>query len=664
VAELGQIAIIGALLLAAYSMLAGPVGARWRSPELIQSARHGVLAVCALLSAASTTLLVAFLTHDFSVRYVAEHSSHDMPPQLVAAAFYSGQQGSLLYWAWSLSIFSAVVVLQNRHRNRELMPFVIAVLMGVETFFALILGFVASPFEVSRIVPADGIGLNPLLYDTGMLYHPPMLLAGYMSWTVPFAFAVAALVTGRLDTEWIRATRRYALVAWLILGMGNLLGSWWAYHVLGWGGYWGWDPVENAAIMPWFLGTAYVHSVMIQERRGMLKLWNLALLLATFCLCIFGTFVVRSGVISSVHSFATSTIGPYYLGFLTITVLGSLGLVIWRIPRLRSDNQLESTLSREASFLLNNLLFLGITFAVFWGTVFPLISEAVQGSKLTVGPPYFNQTVGPLFLGLVLLMGIGPLMPWRKTSRQYLLRSFVPQVGAGAVVSGLLALLGMREPWALVAVFLCVFTASTLLVEFAQGTTARHVSVGEAYPQALISLIRRNNRRYGGYVVHLGIVTLSLAVVASSFYQQERQVNLKPGEAVEMGDYRLAFQRLRERAEPGVRIVEAPLTLETNDGATETLYPSKNFHKHFERQPSTGVVIRTTPLEDLYIVLAGWEPDGSASFLIFVNPLVVWLWVGGLIVLFGSFITLWPERHARVAPAVQPAGGLAVSGAS
>jgi cytochrome c-type biogenesis protein CcmF len=446
--------------------------------------------------------------------------------------------------------------------------------------------------------------------------------------------------------------------------MGNLLGSWWAYHVLGWGGYWGWDPVENAAIMPWFLGTAYVHSVMIQERRGMLKLWNLALLLATFCLCIFGTFVVRSGVISSVHSFATSTIGPYYLGFLTITVLGSLGLVIWRVPRLRSDNQLESMLSREASFLLNNLLFLGIAFAVFWGTVFPLISEAVQGSKLTVGPPYFNQTVGPLFLGLVLLMGIGPLMPWRKTSRQYLLRSFVPQVGAGAVVSGLLALLGMREPWALVAVFLCVFTASTMLVEFAQGTTARHVSVGEAYPQALISLIRRNNRRYGGYVVHLGIVTLSLAVVASSFYQQERQVNLKPGEAVEMGGYRLAFQRLRERAEPGVRIVEAPLTLETNDGATETLYPSKNFHKHFERQPSTGVVIRTTPLEDLYIVLAGWEPDGSASFLIFVNPLVVWLWIGGLIVLFGSFITLWPERYARAVPAVQPASGLAVSGAS
>jgi cytochrome c-type biogenesis protein CcmF len=664
VSDLGQILLISALLMAAYSTLAAPLGARWMSPELVRSARRGVLMVCGLTSVASGTLLAAFLTHDFSLRYVAEHSSRDMPPQLVAAAFYSGQQGSLLYWAWALSIFSTIVVVQNRHRNRELMPFVISVLMGVETFFMLVLGFVASPFERSRIVPADGIGLNPLLYDTGMLYHPPMLLAGYMSWTVPFAFAIAALVTGRLDTEWTRACRRYALVSWLILGMGNLLGSWWAYHVLGWGGYWGWDPVENAAIMPWFLGTAYIHSVMIQERRGMLKLWNIVLLLVTFCLCIFGTFVVRSGVISSVHSFATSTIGPYYLAFLALAALGSLALVIWRIPHLRSENHLESMLSREASFLLNNLLFLGITFAVFWGTVFPLISEATQGSKLTVGPPYFNQTAGPLLLLLVLLMGIGPLMPWRKATPERLLVSFLPQLGVGAVVSGLMAVGGTREPWALIAVFLCAFTASTMLLEFWRGATARHVSLGEAYPVALIRLIRRNNRRYGGYVVHLGVVTLSLAIVASSFYQQERHVSLKPGDVVEVGAYRLTFDRLRERTEPGVRVVEAPLTLQTDSGVSESLYPSKNFHKHFERQPSTGVIIRSTVLEDLYVVLAGWEPDGSASFLIFINPLVIWLWIGGLIVLLGSFITLWPDRYPRTVPVVRPAAGLAVSGAS
>ena len=662
--DLGQITILSALLLAAYSVLAGVLGARWKALDVVRSARHGVLAVCALLTLASATLLVGFLSHDFSLRYVAEHSSRDMPPELVAAAFYSGQQGSLLYWAWSLSVFACVVVLQNRNRNRELMPYVMAVLMGVETFFTLVLGFVASPFERSPIVPSDGVGLNPLLYDTGMLYHPPVLLAGYMSWTVPFAFALAALATGRLDADWIRATRRYALVAWLILGMGNLLGGWWAYHVLGWGGYWGWDPVENAAIMPWFLGTAYVHSVMIQERRGMLKVWNLALLLATFCLAIFGTFIVRSGVISSVHSFATSTIGPYYLGFLMLVTLGSLGLLLWRMPLLRSENQLESMLSREASFLLNNLLFLGITFAVFWGTIFPLVSEALQGSKLTVGPPYFNQTAGPMLLVLILLMGIGPLMPWRKTTPRHLLRSFLPPATAGAAVTLALALLGVRAPWAVVAVFVCTFTAATMLLEFTRGTAARHAAVGESYPRALLGLIRRNNRRYGGYVVHLGVVMLSLAIVASHFYQQERQVNLKPGESVEIGTYRLTFQQIRERTTPGVRIVEAPVELRVDDRPAELLFPSKSFHRHFERQPSTGVIIRSTALEDLYVVLAGWEQDGSASFLIFLNPLVIWLWVGGLVVLIGSFLTLWPDRVPRLAPALRPAGGLAVSGAS
>jgi cytochrome c-type biogenesis protein CcmF len=663
-ADLGQITILSALLLAAYSVLAGVLGARWKAAEVVRSAQHGVLAVGGLLTLASATLLVGFLSHDFSLRYVAEHSSRDMPPQFVAAAFYSGQQGSLLYWAWSLSIFATVVVLQYRDRNRELMPYVVAVLMGVETFFGLVVAFVASPFERSPIVPPDGIGLNPLLYDTGMLIHPPVLLAGYMSWTVPFAFAVAALATGRLDTAWIRATRRYALVAWLILGMGNLLGAWWAYHVLGWGGYWGWDPVENVAIMPWLLGTAYVHSVMIQERRGMLKVWNLALLLATFCLAIFGTFVVRSGVISSVHSFATSNIGPYYLGFLILVTLGSLGLLLWRMPDLRSANQLESMLSREASFLLNNLLFLGITFAIFWGTIFPLVSEALQGNKLTVGPPYFNQTVGPMLLVLILLMGIGPLMPWRKTTPRHLLRSFLSPGAAGAGMTLGLVMLGVREPWAAVAVFVCAFTGTTMLLEFARGTAARRTAVGESYPRALLGLIRRNNRRYGGYVVHLGVVMLSLAIVGSSFYQQERQVMLKPGESVEIGPYGLTFQQIRERTAPGVRIVEAPLELRVEGGPRELLFPSKSFHRHFERQPSSGVVIRSTALEDLYIVLAGWEPDGSASFLIFLNPLVIWLWIGGLVVLVGSFVTLWPDRVPRPVPALQPAGGLAVSGAS
>lgn len=662
--DLGHILIISALLIAGYSVIAAILGARWEAPEVLRSARRGVFAVCVLLVGAGLVLVTAFLTHDFSLRYVAEHSSRTMPRHLIVAAFYSGQAGSLLYWALALSVFSAIVVWQQRHRHRALMPYVIAVLMGVETFFTFVLGFVSSPFERSVVVPADGVGLNPLLYDSGMLYHPPMLLAGYMSWTVPFAFAIAALVTGRLDSEWIRATRRYALVAWLILGMGNLLGGWWAYRVLGWGGYWGWDPVENAAIMPWFLGTAYLHSVMIQERRGMLKVWNIALLLATFCLCIFGTFVVRSGVISSVHSFATSSIGPYYLGFLGLVTLGSVGLMLWRMPRLRSDNQLESLLSREASFLLNNLVFLGIVFAIFWGTVFPLVSEAVQGTKITVGPPYFNQTVGPLLLVMLALMGIGPLMPWRKTTPRHLGHSLlIPAVGA-AVLTALYVVFGGRAPWAATAIFVTVFVAMTIVLEFAKGAAVRHATLDEPYPLALLRLVQRNHRRYGGYIVHLGIVLMSFGIVASHFYQQEHQVRLQPGEAVAIGPYHLVFQRVQERTEPGVRVIEASLRLEQQGQMIATLTPSKNFHQNFERQPSTGVAIRTTPLEDLYVVLAGWEADGSASFLIFVNPLVVWLWIGGAVVLLGTFVTLWPERAPRLAPALQPAGGYAVSGAS
>jgi cytochrome c-type biogenesis protein CcmF len=430
--------------------------------------------------------------------------------------------------------------------------------------------------------------------------------------------------------------------------------------VLGWGGYWGWDPVENAAIMPWFLGTAYVHSVMIQERRGMLKVWNLALLLTTFCLSIFGTFVVRSGVISSVHSFATSTVGPYYLSLLVVATLGSIALMIRRMHQLRSDNRLESVLSREAAFLLNNLLFLGIVFAIFWGTIYPLVSEAIQGTKLTVGPPYFNQTVGPLLLVLILLMGIGPLMPWRKSTPSHLARIAAPPAAVGLVASLVVLVLGVRQPWALLGVFLCAFTAATVLAEFVRGAGARHEATGEALPTALFGLVRRNNRRYGGYVVHLGMVIVALAIVGSSFYQEEHQVRLMPGESTDIGRYRLTFQQVSERSEPNARVVEAALSL---GGTGETLRPSKSFFRNFERQPSTGVSIRTTPLDDLYVVLAGWEPDGSASFLLFVNPLVLWLWIGGLVVLFGSFIILWPDRYPRVIAATRPAGGLAVSGA-
>ena len=524
----------------------------------------------------------------------------------------------------------------------------------------LILGFVANPFDKMPVVPPNGAGLTPLLYDLGMLYHPPMLLAGYMSWTIPFAFAVGALATGRLDASWIRTTRRYALVAWGILGIGNLLGAWWAYRVLGWGGYWGWDPVENSAIMPWLIGTAFIHSVMIQERRGMLKVWNMALVMVTFYLAIFGTFVVRSGVINSVHSFAQSSLGPFFLVFLTLVVATTLGLLFWRLPQLRSDNHLDSMLSREASFLLNNLLFLGLVFAIFWGTIFPLVSEAVQGTKITVGPPFFNQVAGPIMIVLLALMGVGPVMPWRKGTSGGLLRLFAPPILFGVAVAILVGIVkGLDQPKALASFGVCAFVTATIVLEVTRGTMARRQSTGEPLVAALLNLVSRNNRRYGGYVVHLGVVMVAVAVTASTAYQVEQADRLRPGESVDVGEYRLTFNGLRERQEPGVRVLEAQLAVESGGTLLGTMVTDKRFYPGFERQPATTVGIRTSTTDDLYIVLSGWETDGSASFMVFVNPLVLWLWLGGITAVAGGLIALWPQPRPRLAAVSAAATGLA-----
>src|ERR671932_76132 len=408
---LGQITIVGACALAAYAALSSVIGVRLRVRELVASGQNAAYGVTALITAASLTLLAALAFHDFSLRYVWDHSSRAMPQDLVLAAFYSGQQGSLLYWAWTLSIFSALVLWQQRKpgAHRVFMPSVFAVLMTVEAFMTLLLGFVATPFESLPRVPVDGVGLNPLLYDEGMRIHPPMLLAGLMSWSVPFAFAIAALATGRLGNEWVALSRRYAMVAWLILGLGNVLGAWWAYHVLGWGGYWGWDPVENVALMPWLVGTAFIHSIQMQERRGMLKAWNIVLIIG-----------------------------------------GSLALFFWRLPQLRSENQIDSLLSRESSFLINNLLFLGIAFAIFWGVIYPLVAEAVADAKVSVGPPYYEQVVGPLLGGMLVMMGIAPLMPWRRASPDHLRHNFLWPVVCVVVGDGVLALIGVRAPYALI----------------------------------------------------------------------------------------------------------------------------------------------------------------------------------------------------------------------
>jgi cytochrome c-type biogenesis protein CcmF len=641
-AALGQICIVGAFGLALYAIVSSVAGVRIGSRELISSGRNAAWAVTALITAASVTLLLAFAVHDFSLRYVWEHSSRAMSIDLVLAAFYSGQQGSLLYWAWTLSLFAAIVLWQQRKSgpHRALMPYVVAVLMGVEAFMTLLLGFVATPFEALPRVPTDGVGLNPLLYDEGMRIHPPMLLAGLMSWSVPFAFAIAALASGKLGNEWVALSRRYAMVAWVILGLGNILGAWWAYHVLGWGGYWGWDPVENVALMPWLVGTAFIHSIQMQERRGMLKGWNVALIMVTFFLSIFGTFVVRSGILASVHSFALSAIGPYFLSFLALAIVGSLALYFWRLPGLRSDNQLDALLSREASFLINNLLFLGVAFAIFWGTIYPLVAEAIADQKVSVGPPYFKQVAGPLLGATLVMMGIGPLMPWRRASRAHVLHNFIFPVTGTLVGLATFIVLGIRDSFAVLGFGICLFVLGAILQEFVRGTLARHRATGEPYPAALLSLIRRNNRRYGGYTVHLAILMIGVGAVGSQVYQQQTQATLAPGQSVTLAGYTITAQGIQTNQLPGVKVIDAMLSVNGQE-----LRPEKQYFDNFPQQPSTKVGLRSTPFEDLYVVLGDWSGDGPAaqvSLAVFVNPLVSWIWAGGVLLLLGTLVTLWP----------------------
>ncbi len=652
--ELGAAALVAGLAIALSTIAAGLIGARTRDPRLLAAARNGAYVVAGLLLLASLSLIVAFLGHDYSLRYVAERSSRAMPQYYVLAAFYSGQQGSLLYWATALGILATFAIRSTFHRLHDLIGYVIAVIMGVEAFFLFMLAFVSTPFERLPVPLADGRGLNPLLYDSGMLFHPPMLLLGYASVAVPYAFAMAALIAGRDDADWMRVTRRFALFAWAVLGVGNLLGAWWAYHVLGWGGYWGWDPVENSAIMPWLALTAYVHSVMVQQRRGMLKVWNMGLIIATFCLAVQGTFIVRSGVISSVHSFAQSTIGPYFFAFLAVVVILSVTALVYRLPTLRREEPFESVLSRESGFLLNNVLLIGIAFATYWGTIFPILSEAVRGVKATVGPPFYQQVNGPLLLGLLALMGVGPLLPWRRASHEHLRRSFVTPLAVAGVATLLLVNLGLRAPAALVALAASVFAAATVGWEYFRGIRARMRSTGEIAPVALVRLVSRARSRYGGYLVHLGVVLIGVGVICSSSFQLAREATLPPGGSMTIGRYTLTNEGIDEGRIAGARTVTARVRVTEANGATRLIEPAKVFYENFNDQPATHVAIETDDLEDLYVVLAGWADDGSINLATFVNPMVSLIWIGGLVLLLGTAVTLWPDRAVAAQPIVAP----------
>ncbi len=655
-ADVGQGGVVLALALAAYGLAATLAGLRWRVPQLLASARNANVGVAALLTLASLTLLYALVSSDFSLRYVWEVSSRAAPLNVRLSSFWGGQPGSLLFWSWGLALLSAIVVWRSYRSDPDLAPYVNLTLAGLQLFFLFLLALVSSPFQRLPVPAADGRGLNPLLWDDGMRLHPPLLLWGYMSFSIPFALAVAALLTGRLDRAWLGTARRWMLLAWGVQGAGLLAGAWWAYHVLGWGGYWGWDPVENAALLPWLTATAFLHSIQVQERRGMLKVWNLALVIATFALAIFGTFLVRSGVIASVHSFALSAVGPYFFGLLGVVLIATLGLFFFRLPRLRGEAEIDTFASREAGFLLNNFLLAAVAAATFWGTIFPLVSETLRGVRVAVGPPFYQQVNGPLLLALLVLMGVGPLLAWRRTSPGSLWRSLRVPLAGWAATSLLLVGLGLRDGLAVLAFGATAFVVGTIVLEFVRGTRSRRRNTREGWLVALLTLVARDRRRYGGYLVHLAMVFMAVAIIGSSFFRLESAATLQRGESLAVGRYTLTYRGLFERQEPGVQTVLARVDVREGSRDAGQVAPERRIHEGWETQPTTGVAIRTTwPwLEDLYVLLVGWQPDGSATIRVFVNPLVSLIWVGAAIFLFGTLIAAWPATRPRPA-AVVPA---------
>lgn len=642
--EIGTYSLLTALLLSAYSGLIAFLGIRSRNGEMVASAENAAQAVFGFLTLASIALIYALVSRDFQVEYVAQYTSQGLPMTYTIAAFWAGQKGSLLLWGWLLSVFAAIVTVQNRKKNRELSPYVLTVLMAITFFFTFLMVFVTDPFERLNHTPLDGQGLNPLLQNPGMLFHPPALFLGYVGLSVPFAFAIAALITGRLDTVWIKSTRRWTIVSWFFLTAGNMLGMEWAYVELGWGGYWAWDPVENASFMPWIVATAYLHSVMIQEKRGMLKVWNMVLIIFTFLLTLFGTFITRSGLIASVHSFGKSSLGWIFLIFLIMMLLLSLVLLIRRLPQLKSKNQLDSFLSRESSFLYNNLLLVGIAFTVLWGTLFPIISEAVRGVKITVGPPFFNSVITPIGLGLLLLTGICPLIAWRGSSLNNLLKKMLFPLVVSVVVGVVCYVAGIHSFFVLISYMIYVFVLIVLFLEFFNGTRTRNVVFKESYHKALWHLITRNKRRYGGYVIHLGVVMVFFAFSGNAF-NVEKQVTLKTGESVNLKKYKIRFDSLSAFPTANKQVAAASLTLFNDERKVGMLTPEKTLFKN-QDQPTTEVAIHSTLKEDVYVILAGYGEDW-VTLKVLINPFVIWIWIGGVVMAFGTLIAMLPGHQKK-----------------
>jgi cytochrome c-type biogenesis protein CcmF len=690
----GRGLLIIALLTALYAVYAALRGARGSGREWVVSSRRAIYALAALLTAAVIVLESAFVRSDFSFGLVADNSSTTTPTFYKLTAMWSSQSGSLLLWVWVLSLFSSAVLFATRRRLREIVPWATAVLGGLATFFGALLVFKVSPFTSIASPPAEGAGLNPLLRHPSMMFHPPLLYSGYVGFAIPFAFAIGALAARRLDAEWIRATRRFSLIAWTFLSIGILLGARWSYSELGWGGYWGWDPVENASLMPWLVGTAFLHSMIVQEKRDMLKVWNVSLIAGTFTLALLGTFLVRSGILDSIHAFGASTVGGWFLTLIAVVVAGTAALIVSRLAHLRSERRIDSLLSREAFFLLNNLVLVGLCFVVFWGTFFPLISEAVTGRKASVGPPWFDRYTVPLALALVLLSGVGPLLAWRRVTFAQVRRVFaVPAAIALAMLAGLALFTDAAgSAGSLVLFTFGAFTIASVAGEFSRGVRARRLVSSEGVGTALASIVRRNRRRYGGYVVHAGIAVVLIGVAASSAFSHQVDVRLVPGQTAKVGDYQVRYVRPTSSVSNEKLGFGAVLDVRKDGKRVALLRPSRSYFpsldtrmgpigRFFGGESTSEVGLKAGLRRDIWSAMqpdlsalgpgiragnrqladAGPEAQGfaiaflattydrkspAATFRLIVNPMVTWIWLGGIIGLGGALVALWPSALA------------------
>jgi len=669
VANFGFGVMLLTFLVTLYGIGAAIYGAVRNRAAWVESARATTLLIFPLITLVVLIMEYLLVTGDYQVEFVYNVTSSSMPVYLKLTALWGGQAGSLVFWSWLLSAFISSVALRKWDRDREFLPWVIVAALVTVAFFLGMSLFFENPFsrfwqlpsgkEVSLmfaplgalpISPADGRGLNPLLRHPGMIIHPPMLYLGFVSFVIPFAFAFAALVTGRTDDRWIRLTRRWTLIAWLFLSLGLVLGSRWAYDVLGWGGYWGWDPVEIAAFMPWLSGTAFLHSVMIQEKRGLFKRWNMILVILTYCLVIFGTFLTRSGVLSSVHAFAQSAIGPLFFAFIGVTFLVSLGLLLHRWNALGSNGDITSLLSRESLFLFNNLLFMGILVICFWGVVYPLISELFTGQKATVGPPWYEMWTGPMFGLLLLLMGIAPLSAWGHSTLKTLGRGIWKPFLVSLLVLVFVYLSGITTIVALLAFWLCAFTFTITIFEYGRAVWARHRATQENLFVSLWHLAGRNRRRYGGFIIHLGVVLMALGVIGIEMFQTETQGTIAQGQSLSVSNYTVTYTDFAEfETADGRDVARAVVAVTKNGQPMGNLYPRRDFYIE-SQQPMTIPGLSSTAEDDLYVVLVDWNPISSqgATFKVYHNPLVFWLWIGGIVFILGTMVASWPDRDPEI----------------